>query len=131
MEGNSRKFLAKKILGIYLSTLLLKKADGARAWKLTAFQCLDFSAGDVLDSLEEDNIIRKGGADIVYKGAMPNKYLVAVKGLPSTMTSFVLQENAMPDAEWKGYEELSTVSSSYCSGQLDHSRVLYTRHSPC
>ncbi|OIV94036.1 hypothetical protein TanjilG_14283 [Lupinus angustifolius] len=37
----------------------LKKADGARVWKLITFQC------------------------IVYKGAMPNKDLVAVKRLPT------------------------------------------------
>ncbi|KAK1271534.1 hypothetical protein QJS04_geneDACA004316 [Acorus gramineus] len=30
-----------------------------------------------------------------------------------------------PYEEWKGQQELSTVSSSYCSGQLDPRRVLY------
>ncbi|XP_059284714.1 putative glucose-6-phosphate 1-epimerase [Lycium ferocissimum] len=30
-----------------------------------------------------------------------------------------------PSEEWKGRQELSTVSSSYCSGQLDPRRVLY------
>lgn len=30
-----------------------------------------------------------------------------------------------PSEEWKGYQEISTVSSSYCSGQLDPRRVLY------
>ncbi|KAK1319378.1 hypothetical protein QJS10_CPB04g01496 [Acorus calamus] len=30
-----------------------------------------------------------------------------------------------PYEEWKGRQELSTVSSSYCSGQLDPRRVLY------
>ncbi|XP_027347699.1 putative glucose-6-phosphate 1-epimerase [Abrus precatorius] len=29
-----------------------------------------------------------------------------------------------PYEEWKGYQELSTVSSSYCSGQLDPRKVL-------
>ncbi|GAU45821.1 hypothetical protein TSUD_115090 [Trifolium subterraneum] len=33
-----------------------------------------------------------------------------------------------PCEEWKGYQELSTVSSSYCSGQLDPRRVLYGFH---
>ncbi|KAK3026768.1 hypothetical protein RJ639_040307 [Escallonia herrerae] len=61
----------------------LKKASEARAWKLTAFQRLDFTCDDVLDSLKEDNIIGKGGAGIVYKGVMPNAELVAVKRLPA------------------------------------------------
>ncbi|KAE9597380.1 hypothetical protein Lal_00029983 [Lupinus albus] len=61
----------------------LRKASGSRVWKLTAFQRLEFTADDVLDSLKEDNIIGKGGAGIVYKGAMPNGDLVAVKRLPA------------------------------------------------
>ncbi|KAF2283831.1 hypothetical protein GH714_016351 [Hevea brasiliensis] len=35
----------------------LKKASESRAWKLTAFQRLDFTVDDVLDCLKEDNII--------------------------------------------------------------------------
>lgn len=61
----------------------LKKASESRAWKLTAFQRLDFTADDVLDCLKEDNIIGKGGAGIVYKGNMPNGDQVAVKRLPA------------------------------------------------
>lgn len=29
-----------------------------------------------------------------------------------------------PGEEWKGRQELSTVPSSYCSGQLDPQRVI-------
>ncbi|CAN1777366.1 Leucine-rich repeat receptor-like serine/threonine-protein kinase BAM1 [Linum perenne] len=60
----------------------LKKASDSRAWKLTAFQRLDFTVDDVLDCLKEDNIIGKGGAGIVYKGSMPSGDHVAVKRLP-------------------------------------------------
>ncbi|VAI37235.1 unnamed protein product [Triticum turgidum subsp. durum] len=59
----------------------LKKASDARMWKLTAFQRLDFTCDDVLDSLKEENIIGKGGAGTVYKGSMPNGDHVAVKRL--------------------------------------------------
>ncbi|KAM0924928.1 hypothetical protein ACQ4PT_004804 [Festuca glaucescens] len=61
----------------------LKKASDARLWKLTAFQRLDFTCDDVLDSLKEENIIGKGGAGTVYKGSMPNGDHVAVKRLPA------------------------------------------------
>ncbi|KAH9611909.1 hypothetical protein KSS87_003172 [Heliosperma pusillum] len=61
----------------------LKRASESRAWKLTAFQRLDFTVDDVLDCLKEDNIIGKGGAGIVYKGVMPNGDTVAVKRLPA------------------------------------------------
>ncbi|CAA7387743.1 unnamed protein product [Spirodela intermedia] len=60
----------------------LKKASGARAWKLTAFQRLDFTSDDVLACLKEENVIGKGGAGVVYKGVMPNGDQVAVKRLP-------------------------------------------------
>ncbi|KAI4350631.1 hypothetical protein L6164_005070 [Bauhinia variegata] len=33
-----------------------------------------------------------------------------------------------PCEEWRGHQELSTVSSSYCSGQLDPCKVLYGFH---
>lgn len=33
-----------------------------------------------------------------------------------------------PFEEWKGRQEISTVSSSYCSGQLDPRKVLYGFH---
>jgi glucose-6-phosphate 1-epimerase len=33
-----------------------------------------------------------------------------------------------PFEEWTGYQELSTVSSSYCSGQLDPRKVLHGFH---
>ncbi|XWS45079.1 hypothetical protein CRYUN_Cryun15aG0105800 [Craigia yunnanensis] len=61
----------------------LKKASESRAWKLTAFQRLDFTCDDILDSLKEDNIIGKGGAGIVYKGVISNGDQVAVKRLPA------------------------------------------------
>ncbi|CAN4116835.1 unnamed protein product [Withania somnifera] len=61
----------------------LKKSSKACAWKLTAFQRLDFTCDDVLECLKEDNIIGKGGAGIVYKGVMPNGEFVAVKRLPA------------------------------------------------
>lgn len=64
----------------------LKKASDSRAWRLTAFQRLDFTVDDVLDCLKEDNIIGKGGAGIVYKGVMPNGVNVAVKRLPAMST---------------------------------------------
>jgi len=55
-----------------------------RAWRLTAFQRLDFAVDDVLDCLNERNVIGEGGSGIVYKGAMPGGGgMVAVKRLPA------------------------------------------------
>ncbi|CAN6301665.1 unnamed protein product [Urochloa humidicola] len=61
----------------------LKRSAEARAWRLTAFQRLDFTVDDVLDCLKEENVIGKGGSGIVYKGAMPGGAVVAVKRLPA------------------------------------------------
>ncbi|KAG8074149.1 hypothetical protein GUJ93_ZPchr0006g45371 [Zizania palustris] len=61
----------------------LKRSAEARAWRLTAFQRLDFAVDDVLDCLKEENVIGKGGSGVVYKGAMPGGAVVAVKRLPA------------------------------------------------
>ncbi|CAH9067942.1 unnamed protein product [Cuscuta epithymum] len=50
-----------------------------RAYKLTAFQRLDFKASDVLECLKEENVIGKGGAGVVYRGCMPNGTDIAIK----------------------------------------------------
>ncbi|XP_031283197.1 receptor protein kinase CLAVATA1 [Pistacia vera] len=58
-----------------------KRLQKSRAWKLTAFQHLNFKAEDVLESLKDENIIGKGGAGIVYRGSMPDGVDVAIKRL--------------------------------------------------
>ncbi|XP_062097306.1 receptor protein kinase CLAVATA1 [Humulus lupulus] len=58
-----------------------KKLQKSRAWKLTAFQRLDFKVEDVLECVKEENIIGKGGAGIVYRGSLPYGAEVAIKKL--------------------------------------------------
>ncbi|XP_027150631.1 receptor protein kinase CLAVATA1 [Coffea eugenioides] len=64
-----------------------RKYEKSMAWKVTAFQRLDFKADDVLECLKEENIIGKGGAGIVYRGSMPNGVDVAIKRLVEHGTS--------------------------------------------
>ncbi|KAL2241951.1 receptor protein kinase CLAVATA1-like [Sesamum indicum] len=61
--------------------------EKSKAWKLTAFQKLEFRAEDVLECLKEENIIGKGGAGIVYRGSMPNGIDVAIKRLTGRANS--------------------------------------------
>ncbi|XP_022138402.1 receptor protein kinase CLAVATA1 [Momordica charantia] len=56
-----------------------KRIQKSKAWKLTAFQRLNFKAEDVLECLKEENIIGKGGAGVVYRGSMPDGSIVAIK----------------------------------------------------
>ncbi|KAJ6684735.1 RECEPTOR-LIKE PROTEIN 55 [Salix purpurea] len=94
-HGHRRFFTTSRLIitVIALATALLlvvvtvyrlrkKKLQKSRAWKLTAFQRLDFKAEDVLECLKEENIIGKGGAGIVYRGSMPEGFdHVAIKRL--------------------------------------------------
>ncbi|RZC46829.1 hypothetical protein C5167_039778 [Papaver somniferum] len=63
-----------------MKTKSIRRKD-PKAWKLTAFQKLDFGQDDILECLKENNIIGRGGAGIVYKGTMPNGENIAVKRL--------------------------------------------------
>ncbi|KAI3856434.1 hypothetical protein MKW98_008886 [Papaver atlanticum] len=63
-----------------MKTKSIRRKD-PQAWKLTAFQKLDFGQDDILECLKENNIIGRGGAGIVYKGTMPNGENIAVKRL--------------------------------------------------
>nr|PNR53574.1 hypothetical protein PHYPA_007249 [Physcomitrium patens] len=51
-------------IGWHKRLMALREHVSARAWNLTAFECLDFS---VLAGLDEDDIIGWGGAGTVYK----------------------------------------------------------------
>ncbi|KAK7395797.1 hypothetical protein VNO78_16367 [Psophocarpus tetragonolobus] len=53
------------------------------------------------------------------------KFMICVDSA-AVETQIVLK----PYEEWQGYQELSNVSSSYCSGQLDPCKVLYGFQSP-
>lgn len=70
---------------IFVVLAILKTREGKRSssssWRLTAFQKFNVNSQDILECLNDNNIIGKGGAGIVYKGAMPNGEQVAVKKL--------------------------------------------------
>ncbi|KAK1305350.1 Receptor protein kinase CLAVATA1 [Acorus calamus] len=53
----------------------------SKAWKMTAFQRLDFTVEDVVGCLRDDNVIGRGGAGTVYRGAMAGGVDVAIKKL--------------------------------------------------
>ncbi|XP_016647018.1 PREDICTED: receptor protein kinase CLAVATA1 [Prunus mume] len=75
--------LATVLLFLFITVYRMRRREmqKSRAWRLTAFQRLDFKAEDVLECLKEENIIGKGGAGIVYRGSMPDGVDVAIKRL--------------------------------------------------
>ncbi|GLT69084.1 hypothetical protein SLA2020_412630 [Shorea laevis] len=91
---NAKPFTAAKLIITVItlvSALLLiiavvyrmrkKRLQKPLAWKLTAFQRLNFKVEDVLECLKEENIIGKGGFGIVYRGSMPAGNDIAIKRL--------------------------------------------------
>ncbi|KAK7265982.1 hypothetical protein RIF29_18619 [Crotalaria pallida] len=70
--------------------------------------------------------IKKKAKALADLGDDEYKYMIYVNSA-AIETPIVLK----PSEEWKGYQEISTVSSSYCSGQLDPRKVLYSLHPPC
>lgn len=55
--------------------------DGPWPWRLTPFQKLNFTLGEVLDSLVEKNVVGSGCSGIVYKAEMDSGDVIAVKKL--------------------------------------------------
>uniref|UniRef100_A0A0C9RSL6 TSA: Wollemia nobilis Ref_Wollemi_Transcript_14978_3744 transcribed RNA sequence n=1 Tax=Wollemia nobilis TaxID=56998 RepID=A0A0C9RSL6_9CONI len=49
------------------------------SWKLMPFHIVEFQESDVVKRLTEDNVIGSGGAGKVYKVALPNSQILAVK----------------------------------------------------
>ncbi|XP_072995806.1 uncharacterized protein [Typha latifolia] len=68
---------------VFAATAVVKTRSmmrrNTKAWKLTAFQKLEFRCDDIVECLKENCIIGRGGAGIVYRGTMPNGEHVAVK----------------------------------------------------
>ncbi|KAJ4795715.1 Non-specific serine/threonine protein kinase [Rhynchospora pubera] len=79
--------IAFAVAAVIKARKLKQSSLSERAWKLTAFQRLDFTCDEVLDCIKEENMIGKGGAGVVYKGTMPNGVHVAVKRLPAHNSS--------------------------------------------
>ncbi|KAJ7960581.1 Leucine-rich receptor-like protein kinase family protein [Quillaja saponaria] len=77
--------LALLVCSLMFAILAIFKSRRARlhsnSWKLTAFQKLEYGSEDILGCVNENNVIGKGGAGIVYRGTMPNGEQVAVKKL--------------------------------------------------
>ncbi|CAA3029268.1 receptor kinase CLAVATA1 [Olea europaea subsp. europaea] len=69
------------LMAVTFITIRKRKLKKSRSWKLTAFQRLDFKVGDVIECIQDENIIGKGGAGIVYRGSMPNGFDIAIKRL--------------------------------------------------
>ncbi|XP_062012957.1 receptor protein kinase CLAVATA1-like [Rosa rugosa] len=60
----------------------IRKIEKCGSWKLTVFQVQhDLNIEDVLQCLNAENIIGRGGAGVVYRGTMPNGDHVAIKRL--------------------------------------------------
>ncbi|KAG6546066.1 hypothetical protein Mapa_012472 [Marchantia paleacea] len=55
--------------------------EGPWPWRLTPFQKLNFTLGEVLESLVEKNIVGSGCSGIVYKAEMDGGEVIAVKKL--------------------------------------------------
>ncbi|RDX97085.1 Receptor-like protein kinase HSL1, partial [Mucuna pruriens] len=69
----------------FLSSFLMirvyrkRKQDLKRSWKLTSFQRLSFTKGNIVSSMSEHNIIGSGGYGAVYRVAIDGLGYVAVK----------------------------------------------------
>ncbi|XP_074383662.1 putative glucose-6-phosphate 1-epimerase isoform X2 [Apium graveolens] len=96
---------------------------------------------DYLDNLLHRERFTEQADALTFDGEVDRIYLETQTNIAiidhEKKRTFVLRKDGLPDAgalekpiilkpkeEWKGCQELSTVSSSYCSGQLDPQMIL-------
>ncbi|GER33976.1 leucine-rich receptor-like protein kinase family protein [Striga asiatica] len=98
-------------LSLLVTWLVSRKMmiQNSRKWKLTAFQKVDFTAQDVINCLQEENVVGKGGAGVVYRGTMPNGLEIAVKRL-------ITRENSKNDRGFSA--EIETL------GRIKHRNIV-------
>ncbi|XP_064967998.1 leucine-rich repeat receptor-like serine/threonine-protein kinase BAM1 isoform X1 [Musa acuminata AAA Group] len=58
-----------------------RRGPGGAAWRLTAFQKVDFGVSDVLECMRDGNVIGRGGGGVVYMGRTRAGEAIAVKRL--------------------------------------------------
>jgi hypothetical protein len=55
------------------------RSPSSGRWRMTAFQKVSFGCEDVVQCVKENHVVGRGGAGVVYRGAMPGGEVVAVK----------------------------------------------------
>lgn len=76
-------FLALLSLFLMIRVYRKRKQELKRSWKLTSFQRLSFTKGNIVSSMSEHNIIGCGGYGAVYRVAVGDSNYVAVKKIRS------------------------------------------------
>ncbi|KAJ8567389.1 hypothetical protein K7X08_019597 [Anisodus acutangulus] len=66
---------------VCVSLKLLPRSKRKSVWRITAFQRVGFTEGDLLAALTDNNLIGTGGSGRVYRVKLKNKQMVAVKKL--------------------------------------------------
>ncbi|XP_016449272.1 LRR receptor-like serine/threonine-protein kinase HSL2 [Nicotiana tabacum] len=107
---------AKKLLPI--------RSKRKSAWRITAFQRVGFTEGDLLASLTNENLIGAGGSGRVYRVKLKNGQMVAVKKLWEAKRERESEEVFRSEVETLGRVRHGNIVKLLYSGIGDHFRIL-------
>ncbi|GMI92570.1 hypothetical protein like AT5G25930 [Hibiscus trionum] len=95
-------------------------------WKLTSFQRLDFTEGNILSNLTDNNLIGSGGSGKVYRIIInPSKQSVAVKKIwNSKKLDYNLEKEFLAEVEILGSIRHSSIVKLLCCISSEDSKLL-------
>ncbi|GER32532.1 leucine-rich repeat receptor-like protein kinase [Striga asiatica] len=103
-----------------------KLSRNKATWKLTSFQRLNFTAGNILSSLAESNMIGSGGSGKVYKipADRENEYVAVKRIWSEKKKDHFLEKEFLAEIEILGSIRHSNIVKLLCCVSGDDSKLL-------
>ncbi|XP_060191597.1 LRR receptor-like serine/threonine-protein kinase HSL2 [Lycium barbarum] len=109
---------------VWVLLKLLPRSKRRSVWRITAFQRVGFTEGDLLASLTDDNLIGAGGSGRVYRVRLKNGNMVAVKKLWETKRERESEDVFRSEVETLGRVRHGNIVKLLYSGIGDDFRIL-------
>ncbi|CAN4079839.1 unnamed protein product [Withania somnifera] len=106
------------------SKLLPIQSNRKSVWRITAFQRVGFTEGDMLAALTDNNLIGAGGSGRVYRVKLKNGQMVAVKKLWSAKRERESEEVFRSEVETLGRVRHGNIVKLLYTGIGDDFRIL-------
>ncbi|KAH1067425.1 hypothetical protein J1N35_032412 [Gossypium stocksii] len=103
-----------------------KRRQNLATWKLTSFQRLDFTEGNILANLTDNNLIGSGGSGKIYRIVVnrSNEYVAVKKIWNSKKLDYKLEKEFLAEVEILGSIRHSNIVKLMCCISSEDSKLL-------